>query len=216
MDGKKHMTSETTQQFPAEKQVEILLQEYNNISAGIRQQIEQYPAKLTLFSAMVLGAFAFALKEPKFEFVFLAIPLLLLVVASTALLHAFMHVAGMGRIRVIEQKIRSINGGVPILEWEHKVCRTLMSPVLIRLPLRENSGRTFPLLNPIYSTAALAVLISLALVIYSVYRSAHYLHSPWDVFYIVAVLVLYVVVFTQLLGLQSLSGSVDEIDYSGC
>ena len=200
--------------FCPSSEVNILKFEYDNLRAEIRMQCEQFSSKFTILAVFVLGAFTFALRDPKFQFTFIMIPFLLYLVAYATLAQVYVIFACAGRIRMIEKRITELNNGNPILIWEHKLVKKLMLTFFIRLFLKDNKTKVFlSFINPIYSVCSVVVFVLTILLVYSCIKVYHILNLPWYTIYIVILSILYCGAFLQLISLFRLGVYFDDIDY---
>src|SRR5438874_2640274 len=73
-DGADHGKTKDTPHLDINLQVQVLLAEYNRLSAEIKMFIEQFSPKFSLFGVFVLSAFAFAFNNHDYPVVFAIIP----------------------------------------------------------------------------------------------------------------------------------------------
>jgi hypothetical protein len=159
------------------KQIDVLLAEYNRMTAEIRMYVQEYSPRFNIFGAIGLGAIAFAWKEPKYEIVFAIIPYLIMLVGSVTAAQAYIISCLALRIRDIEDEIEKVNGA-PLLQWESRYATAFVfSPIL-----RARNGRV---LSPIVVSLALVVVTIGAILAFCVWRAYDVLQAPWGLIYVV-------------------------------
>lgn len=151
-----------------QQKLDILLAEYEGLRAEIRTFAGIYFNMFTIFYALVLPAIGFGLQYPSLNVVFVIIPLFMLIIAFLTLFHAYAFSLIIGRIRMIEKEIGSLNGGTLVIAWEHWA-----EPILGRLIMRVNTAneRRRNLINPVLPLAAIIAVSILSIIAYCLYQA---------------------------------------------
>ena len=135
-----------------ETEVDLLKQEWSGVLALFTSQCEQYSPKITFFGALVLGGITFAMKDPKFDTVYVMIPLLILMIGYMTVAHAYFIIVLAGQMGLIEKRISQLNGGIPVLQTDHRIWRTLMIPPIVRFKLQRPVAKNVRMINPLLGT----------------------------------------------------------------
>lgn len=167
-------------------EIDILLTEYNQLNTQARMYVEQLSPKFTTFAVFVLSALAFALQNPSYNLVYPIIPLFVFLLTSFTAGQFYIIGIIAGRVRAIESRIKNLNGGSPILEWESKVTPKYIYAALVRVPLKGKTG-TIKIPSPQFIGVIYMVVSVLPLVIYSTYKSFFVIPKPMNIVYIVFV-----------------------------
>jgi len=204
--------AESNASLTKEKQAEILLVEYDRLSAEVRMFVEQYSPKFTVFAVFVLAAFAFAFQNPAYQIIYVAIPLFVFLIGYTSVAQGHIISILVGRIRAIEEKITLLNGGEPILEWETKIASKLFLPALIRIRLIGRKRRWI-IPNPILLSVVFIILTVLPMIIYSTWKAYSFIPSPWNKAYASLVIVSFVGIAIQSFSYFFFGSIMDRIDF---
>ncbi len=170
-------------------EVDILLAEYNRLSRHAQMYVEQLSPRFTIFAVFVLSALAFAFQEPSHEIVYPIIPLFVFLL--TSITAAQFHLIGMidRRLRAIENRIKILNGGRAILEWESdlafKHVYTYTVPGRLKGKWLSKGLSIIWNLTPQVLAVIFMVLSFLPLIGYSTYRAFFIIPKPWNSLYLI-------------------------------
>ena len=191
------------------ERVTCLLAEYDALRAEIRVFIQEQPKQFTVFSAIILGISYFSVTNPQYIALMGTVPFLLLTLAYVTIGQAFMQACIASHIQEIEKEIAAINGGQPVLTWDHKVVPNVMVPLLLRIGI----GKKQRLVNPLPVSIAL-----LALAVASISGISGYVgfksmsqYYPWNFVYLV---ILFVSHMAALIHVAALSTAPTKIAYA--
>jgi hypothetical protein len=160
------------------KRVDVLITEYNRLSAEIRMYVQEFSPRLTIFGTIGLGAIGFAWGNERYQIVFAIIPYLIMFIGSVTSAQAYIISCIALRLREIEDEISEINGA-PVLRWESHCATGFIFSVV----LKTKSGRRA--INPIVVSLSLAVLTIGAIIFFCIVRSFLFLPNPWGGVYVV-------------------------------
>jgi hypothetical protein len=175
---------ETQTSISMDNEIQLLTTEYESLRAEQKLYIEQYSPKFTILGTFVLSAFAFAFQHADYQIIYVVIPLFILLLGYVQIAQVHI-ISALGlRIRKIEERVRELNRGRPILGWESDIALKLIYPPIIA---RHN---LLPMPNPILMSVLLIIIAMLPLLAYSVLRAVSFLGHFWGTTYLGFILVL--------------------------
>ena len=194
-------------------QVKVLLAEYNRLGTEIKMYIEQYSPKFTVFGVFVLSAFAFAFQHADYQIVYAVIPLFIFLIGYIQIAQVHIMMAQGGRIRNIESRIKDLNGGVPLMEWESRVAMKLVFPPFINVQLKGPAKRRVRGPNPIFMSVVFVLIAMLPLLAYSTWKAYRFIPPKWNVAYLIVIVFLSVGISIQAFAFFTFGRITDLIDY---
>lgn len=164
------------------QEIDLIKMEYERLTAEIRLYTEQYSPKFSAFGIFVLSAFSFAFTNNKYDVVYAIIPLFIFVIFYVTIAQSHIMTVLSGRVKNVEKRIKHLNGGKPILEWEHRIVNKFILPPIITYKLAKNEDITRHIPNPIFCSVIVIIIAVLPLFGYSLYRAYGFFQrelSPW-------------------------------------
>jgi len=178
-------------------QVNILLAEYTRLSSHARSYVEHFSQKFTLFGLFVLSAFAFALQNPAYQVIYIMIPFFVFFIGFVTTSQVYIITVLSGRLKIIEKRIKDLNGGNYILEWENRVAPKYVFTFLIKVRTKGRKGSEITIPNPTVIAVIFMLLPAQPLIIYSSWRAYSIVPSPWNLVYILVVTISDIVMILQ-------------------
>lgn len=194
-------------------EIDVLLAEYNRLSAETMMYIEQYSPKFTVFGAFVLSAFAFAFQHTDYQMIYAVIPLFIFLIGYIQIAQVHIITAQAGRIRNIESRISVLNGGVYIMQWESKVAIKLLYPPLINVQLKGPAKQRVRRPNPIFMSVVFVLIAMLPLLAYSTWKAYRFIPPRWNTAYVALIVVFFVGISLQAFSFFTFGRITDDIDY---
>ena len=102
------------------EELDLLKLEYQRLTNEIQMYLkEQYPRFTTAFT-IIGAAVTWSVKDDTLWPVFFFVPIFIFAIAYMTVAQMYLTAVLSMRIKHIELRISQLNGGKPILEWEHK------------------------------------------------------------------------------------------------
>lgn len=206
-------TSIKSDAFDYSDELDLLKIEYEALRSEIRMYIEQYSPKFTIFGVFVLSAFTFAFKNPKYQIIYLIIPLFIFVIGYVTITQAYLITLCAARIRSIERRIAELNQRIPLLLWEHKICMKMVYPLILRLYLKGEGNKRIMMLNPIFICVISIIFAVLPLLAYCIWKSYLFFPSPWNILYTSFLALVSLGILIQSISFFRMGRLTDQIDY---
>jgi hypothetical protein len=194
-------------------EIDVLIVEYNRLSAETMMYIEQYSPKFTVFGAFVLSAFAFAFQHAEYQVVYAVIPLFIFLIGYIQIAQVHIITAQGGRVRNIESRIKEINNGVSIMEWESKVAMKLIYPPFVNVQLKGPAKRRVRRPNPIFMSVVFVLIAMLPLLAYSTWKAYCFIPRGWNLAYVALIVVFFIGISVQAFSFFTFGRISDAIDY---
>lgn len=206
------MREDSDTRLGLENELDLLKIEYIRMSEEIRMYVKEYSPKFTIFGTLVLALFTFAFENPKYQIVYTIIPLFMFVIAAVTISQAYVLGCNSARIRGIERRVRDLNGGTPVLLWEHNMALKLFYPPMLKLKMKNKSNH-YHGLNPIFLSVLLILLAVLPLIFYCLYKSFIFLSFPYNYIYTALIGLVLLLMSFQSFTFFKLGNLFDEIDW---
>jgi hypothetical protein len=178
-------------------------------------QVEQLSQKFTLFAVFVLSAFALAFQNTGYRIIFAIIPFFIFFIGFVINSQSYINTVLSGRMKAVERRIRDLNEGIYILEWESNVAPRFIFTFLTTLRLRVRSKSEVRLPNPVLVAVAFMLLTAQPLITYSSWKAYQLLFIPWNIVYIVIVIVFDILMIAQSFSFFIFGQISDQIDQDG-
>ena len=184
----KQLLGSSSEQFNYKQEAELLKAEWRGVLDVFISQCTQYSTKLTIFGTIIITTLTIATGNPKFEFVHVLIPVLMLLVGYATVAQAYFIIVLVGGMGLIERRITELNGGKPIMQTEHRIWATLMLPPVIRYKMKEKSTRTLPMVNPLFVAMIFGVIGVTVVNVFCAVKSYGILPRGWNMAYCLFIL----------------------------
>ncbi len=180
-----------------DQEVQILLVEYKSLRDEIQMYVKEYSPKLTVLGTALVAVFGFAMSQPTYQqTMFSIIPAVVLLVGAITVAQSYLVISLAARVRNIELRIRELNGGRPILQWEHRYTTALVFPMRLSLKGRKRDKRFRPL-NPVFVGSTITYLGAIGLAGMCIWKSMMGLTFPWNVAYTITMVIGYALLTAQ-------------------
>lgn len=193
-------------------EIDILLTEYNRLSTQARMYVEQLSPKFGISAVFVLSAFAFALQDESHRFVFLIIPPFIFLLTSITAAQFYLVSVLAGRIREIERRIETLNGGKAILKWETEVATRYVYSSLVRVRLKGKRRKRLRILNPQVLAVIFTAIACIPLVYYPTKESYSILPKPWNIVYVIVSSLSSIVLIASAFSFFRIDMNFDDIE----
>lgn len=130
-----------------ELKLRCLLTEYTHVREDTRLFHRRLDGMFVVFSVLVLGSISFVLANPNNDIIWCIIPFTMLIVSHIVFALDYVLITQSLEVRRIEHEVNMMNGGEPLLKWEHVTNRHALGKFLVRLSGR---GAKIALPNPLY------------------------------------------------------------------
>lgn len=156
----------------------VLLEEYRSLRDEIRLYVSQLLTCFTIFFAFIVALTGFAMTHPEARWAIAFIPVPLLVIGFFVSSRSYTTAILGRRVREIEAQIQAIHSKT-LLCWESKYSKKYVYPLLIRI------APYIFILNPIFVTTLLSIIMFILPLVYSLIKSHEfmpgYLYWPYCV-----------------------------------